>query len=54
MSVVAARKYPNKIVFASDSIAVSGHFLKVNERVTGSESGKLFEINNMIIGSVGS
>ena len=52
MSVVAARKYPDKLVFASDSIRVSGH-LKETSRVTGGEQGKLFEVNNMIIGSVG-
>ncbi|NET55094.1 MAG: hypothetical protein F6K47_02495 [Symploca sp. SIO2E6] len=52
MSVVAARKYPDKLVFASDSIRVSG-YLKETHRVTGDERGKLFEVNNMIIGSVG-
>jgi ATP-dependent protease HslVU (ClpYQ) peptidase subunit len=52
MSVVAARKYPDKIVFASDSICVSG-YLKETSRVTGNERGKLFEVNNMIIGGVG-
>lgn len=53
MSVVAARKYSDKLVFAADSICVSGYFLKETERVTGGERGKLFEVNNMIIGSVG-
>ncbi|NEN99205.1 MAG: hypothetical protein F6K50_28110, partial [Moorea sp. SIO3I7] len=52
MSVVAARKYPDKLVFASDSIRLSG-YLKQTHRVTGDEWGKLFEINNMIIGGVG-
>lgn len=52
MSVVAARKYPDRLVFASDSIRVSG-YLKETSRVTGGEQGKLFEVNNMIIGSVG-
>jgi ATP-dependent protease HslVU (ClpYQ) peptidase subunit len=52
MSVVAARKYHDKIVFASDSIRVSG-YLKETSRVTGDERGKLFEVNNMVIGSVG-
>ncbi|HBE18266.1 MAG TPA: hypothetical protein DEG17_26985 [Cyanobacteria bacterium UBA11149] len=52
MSVVAARKYTDKLVFASDSIRVSG-YLKETSRVTGGEQGKLFEVNNMIIGSVG-
>ncbi|GAB4208197.1 MAG: hypothetical protein Fur006_66810 [Coleofasciculaceae cyanobacterium] len=53
MSVVAARKYSDKLVFAADSICVSGYFLKETQRVTGTERGKLFEVNNMIIGSVG-
>jgi ATP-dependent protease HslVU (ClpYQ) peptidase subunit len=54
MSVVAARKYADKLTFASDSIAVSGFMLKETQRVTGTERGKLFEVNNMIIGGVGS
>jgi ATP-dependent protease HslVU (ClpYQ) peptidase subunit len=52
MSVVAARKYADKVVFASDSICVSG-YLKETSRITGDERGKLFEVNNMIIGGVG-
>ncbi len=54
MSVVAARKYPDKLVFASDSIRVSGYLLKeTQQRVTGEQRGKLFEMNDLIIGSVG-
>jgi ATP-dependent protease HslVU (ClpYQ) peptidase subunit len=52
MSVVAARKYPDKLVFASDSIRVSG-YLKETSRITGDEQGKLFEVNDLVIGSVG-
>jgi ATP-dependent protease HslVU (ClpYQ) peptidase subunit len=52
MSVVAARKYSDKLVFAADSIRVSG-FLTENSRVSGHEQGKLFEANDMVIGSVG-
>ncbi len=52
MSVVAAKKYPDKLVFAADSIRVSG-YMKETTRITGDERGKLFEVNNMIIGSVG-
>jgi ATP-dependent protease HslVU (ClpYQ) peptidase subunit len=53
MSVVAARKYPDKLVFAADSIRVSGFFLRETSRVTGNEQSKLFEVNDLIIGSVG-
>lgn len=52
MSVVAARKYHDRLVFASDSIRVSGH-LRETSRVTGDERGKLFEVNDLIIGGVG-
>ncbi|MEY2976431.1 MAG: hypothetical protein ACO31I_07510 [Prochlorotrichaceae cyanobacterium] len=52
MSVVAARCYPDRLVFASDSIRVAG-LLKNTSRVTGDEQGKLFEINDLVIGSVG-
>jgi ATP-dependent protease HslVU (ClpYQ) peptidase subunit len=52
MSVVAAKKYPDKLVFAADSIRVSG-YLTETSRVIGKEQGKLFEVNDMIIGSVG-
>ncbi len=52
MSVVAARKYSDRLMFASDSIRVSGH-LKETHRVTGDEQGKLFEVNDLVIGSVG-
>ncbi|MBW4611696.1 MAG: hypothetical protein KME21_00125 [Desmonostoc vinosum HA7617-LM4] len=52
MSVVAAKKYSDKLEFAADSIRVSG-YLTENSRVTGDEQGKLFEVNDMIIGSVG-
>lgn len=53
MSVVAARKYSDKLVFASDSIRVSGFYRKETQRVAGHEQGKLFEVNGLIIGSVG-
>jgi ATP-dependent protease HslVU (ClpYQ) peptidase subunit len=52
MSVVAAKKYPDKLEFAADSIRVNGSLTETS-RVTGDEQGKLFEINDMIIGSVG-
>ncbi|NDJ22341.1 hypothetical protein GS682_11995 [Nostoc sp. B(2019)] len=52
MSVVAAKKYADKLEFAADSIRVDG-YLTENSRVTGDEQGKLFEVNDMIIGSVG-
>ncbi len=52
MSVVAARRYTDKLEFAADSIRVSG-YLAENSRVTGHEQGKLFQVNDMIIGSVG-
>lgn len=52
MSVVAAKKYSDKLVFAADSIRVSG-YLTETYRVVGDEQGKLFEVNDMIIGSVG-
>lgn len=52
MSVVAAKKYSDRLVFAADSIRVSG-YLTENYRVVGDEQGKLFEVNDMIIGSVG-
>lgn len=52
MSVVAARRYPDRIVFAADSIRVSGT-LRENSRITGSERGKLFEVNQLVIGAVG-
>jgi ATP-dependent protease HslVU (ClpYQ) peptidase subunit len=51
MSVVAARKYSDRLVFASDSIRVSGH-LRETSRVTD-ERGKLFEVNDLVIGGVG-
>lgn len=53
MSVVAARKYHDHLFFASDSIRVSGFFRKETVRVAGHEQGKLFEVNGLIIGSVG-
>lgn len=52
MSVVAAKRCPGKLEFAADSIRVNG-YLTENSRVTGDEQGKLFEVNDMIIGSVG-
>ena len=52
MSVVAARHYPDRLVFAADSIRIAG-LLKTTSRVTGQEQGKLFEVNDLIIGSVG-
>ncbi|WP_293150020.1 hypothetical protein [Okeania sp. SIO2C9] len=52
MSVVAAKKYSDRLMFASDSLRVSGH-LKENYRVTGGEQAKLFEINDLVIGGVG-
>ena len=53
MSVVAARRYPEELVFASDSIRVSGAFRRENTRVAGHEQGKLFQVNDLVIGSVG-
>jgi ATP-dependent protease HslVU (ClpYQ) peptidase subunit len=52
MSVVAAKKYADKLVFAADSIRVSG-YLSETSRVSGHEQGKLFEVNDIVIGSVG-
>ena len=52
MSVVAARKYHDRLVFSSDSIRVSGA-LRETSRVTGDERGKLFEVNDLVIGGVG-
>lgn len=52
MSVVAARRYADRIVFSADSIRVSGH-LRETSRVTGDERGKLFEMNDLVIGGVG-
>jgi ATP-dependent protease HslVU (ClpYQ) peptidase subunit len=52
MSVVAAKKYPDRLVFASDSIRVSG-YLKETRRMSADEKGKLFEVNDLVIGSVG-
>ena len=52
MSVVAARRYADRLVFAADSIRISG-LLKTTSRVTGEERVKLFEVNDLIIGSVG-
>jgi len=52
MSVVAARRYADRLTFASDSIRISG-LLKTSNRVTGEERGKLFEVNHLVIGSVG-
>lgn len=52
MSVVAARRYPDRVVFSSDSIRVCGN-LRENHRVTGDEQGKLFDINGLVIGGVG-
>jgi ATP-dependent protease HslVU (ClpYQ) peptidase subunit len=53
MSVVAARKYHDKLFFAADSIRVSGFYRKETQRVAGHQQGKLFEVNGLIIGSVG-
>ncbi|MGA1476580.1 MAG: hypothetical protein ACO4AI_15740 [Prochlorothrix sp.] len=53
MSVVAARRYPDRLVFASDSIRVAGYVKETHQRVLGNEQGKLFEVNGLIIGSVG-
>lgn len=53
MSVVAAKKYPDRLVFAADSIQVSSGFLRETARVTGHERGKLFEVNDLVIGGVG-
>ncbi|HEY9803071.1 hypothetical protein [Anabaena azotica] len=52
MSVVAAKRFPDKLEFAADSIRVDG-YLTETTRVTGDEQGKLFEVNDMIIGTVG-
>ena len=52
MSVVAVRKYPDRLVFAADSIRVSG-YLKESQRVAGQDMAKLFEVNSMVIGGVG-
>jgi ATP-dependent protease HslVU (ClpYQ) peptidase subunit len=52
MSVVVARHYPDRLIFAADSIRTAG-LLKITSRVTGQEQGKLFEVNGLIIGSVG-
>ena len=52
MSVVAVRKYSDRLVFASDSIRVSG-YLKESQRVAGQDMAKLFEVNSMVIGGVG-
>jgi ATP-dependent protease HslVU (ClpYQ) peptidase subunit len=52
MSVVAARRYPDKLFFASDSIRVSG-MTQETSRVAGHEQGKLFQTNGLVIGSVG-
>ncbi|KKI98620.1 hypothetical protein [Prochlorothrix hollandica] len=53
MSVVAARRYDDRLVFASDSIRVAGYVKQTQQRVVGDEQGKLFETNGLIIGSVG-
>jgi ATP-dependent protease HslVU (ClpYQ) peptidase subunit len=53
MSVVAARRYDNRLDFASDSIRICGN-LTESSRIAGHEQGKLFEVNGMVIGSVGS
>jgi len=52
MSVVAVRKYPDRLMFAADSIRVSG-YLKETHRVAGQNMAKLFELNDLIIGGVG-
>jgi ATP-dependent protease HslVU (ClpYQ) peptidase subunit len=53
MSVVAARRYSDRLVFASDSIRVAGYLKETQQRVVGNEQGKLFEANGLIVGSVG-
>lgn len=52
MSVVAARRYENELFFAADSIRTSG-ITQETSRVAGHEQGKLFQINDLVIGSVG-
>lgn len=52
MSVVAVKKSENKLVFASDSIKVSG-WTKQSDKVLPKDMAKLFELNDMVIGSVG-
>ncbi len=53
MSVVAARRYGEELFFAADSIRIAGGYRQEHARVAGHEQGKLFEINGMVIGSVG-
>ena len=52
MSVVAAKRFADKLEFAADSIRVDGYLIET-ARVTGDEQGKLFEVNDIIIGTVG-
>ncbi|NJN30404.1 MAG: hypothetical protein HC824_08200 [Synechococcales cyanobacterium RM1_1_8] len=52
MSVVAARRYENELFFCADSIRVSG-ITQETSRVAGHEQGKLFQVNDLVIGSVG-
>ena len=52
MSVVAARRYENELFFAADSIRTSG-ITQETSRVAGHEQGKLFQVNDLVIGSVG-
>ena len=50
MSVVAVRKYPDRLDFAADSIRTVG-YRQESQRVT--ELTKLVEVNDMTIGGVG-
>lgn len=51
MSVVAARKYPDHISFAADSISVAGS-TRITQRIEN--SAKLFQSNGLTIGGSGS
>lgn len=51
MSVVAARKYDNRISFAADSISVAGS-TRITQRTEN--SAKLFQTNGLTIGGSGS
>lgn len=51
MSIVAARKYDDRIIFAADSISVAGS-TRITQRIEN--SAKLFQANGLTIGGAGS
>lgn len=52
MSVVAVKKYPDKIIIAADSQVSWGKNKTDSEKL--GQNGKLFKVNGLIVGSAGS